>query len=317
MASEHKYLDPHILDKITRLEFRARQIVEGFISGRHRSPYRGFSVEFADYRQYAPGDDMKHIDWKAWGRADRYFVKQYEEETNLSCHIVLDCSKSMAYGEGGAGMSKFDYGATLTACLAFLLQRQQDAVGTVLFDSDIRTIIPPRANPNQVFTIARALEQCRPDNRSDVDTVFTRLPAQIRRRGVVIIVSDLFLDLALLETMLQQFGHQRHDVVLIHLLHEDEVSFPFPGQTQFRGLETAEEILADATGVRGSYLEALDDFLRQVRQICSRCRSDYVFAHTGMPLDAVLSAYLAGRQSVGRRPRHGGAVNPIPAQEEQ
>jgi uncharacterized protein (DUF58 family) len=301
MTPKQKYLDPRILNKVSRLEFRARRVVEGFISGMHRSPYHGFSVEFAEYRQYAPGDDIKHIDWKAWGRADRYFVKQYEEETNLSCHILLDCSKSMAYGEGREGMSKFDYGATMAASLAFLLQRQQDAVGVVLFDSDIRLVLPPRANPRQPFAIAHALEQCRPDHRSDVDTVFTRLPAQIRRRGVVIIISDLFLDLAHLETMLQQFGHQRHDVVLLHLLHEDEVRFPFPGQTQFRGLETAEEILADASGLRSDYLAALDGFLRQVRQICSRCHSDHVFIHTGMPLDAALSAYLARRRAL----RHG------------
>jgi len=316
MPSKHKYLDPRVLNKIARLEFRARRVVEGFISGMHRSPYHGFAVEFAEYRQYAPGDDIKHIDWKAWARADRYFVKQYEEETNLACHIVLDCSKSMAYGEGREGMSKFDYGATLAASLAFLLQRQQDAVGAVLFDNEIRAVIPPRSNPRQVFAIAHALEECRPDHRSDVDAVFARLPAQIRRRGVVIIVSDLFLDLARLEAMLQQFGHQRHDVVLLHLLHEDEVRFPFPGQTQFRGLETAEEILVDAAALRRSYLAALDDFLRRVRHICSRCRCDHVFVHTGMPLDAALSAYLARRQSSRRWAWRRGA-NPIPQEAER
>lgn len=312
MASKPNYLDPRILNKIARLEFRAQQVVEGFISGIHRSPYRGFSVEFAEYRQYVHGDDIKHVDWKAWARADRYFVKQYEEETNLRCHIVLDCSKSMAYGQGREGMSKFDYGATVAASLAFLLQRQQDAVGTVLFDNDIRTVIPARANPRQPFVITRALEQCRPDRRSDVDAVFSQLPGQIRRRGVVIVASDFFLDLARLEKMLQQFGHQRHEVVLLHLLHEDEVLFPFQGQTQFRGLETAEEILADAPGLRRSYLEALDDFQRQIRQICSRCRADYIFIHTGMPLDAALSAYLARRQSMRQGARRGGANAPLP-----
>ena len=316
MALKFKYLDPRILNKVARLEFRARRIVEGSISGMHRSPYHGFSVEFAEYRQYAPGDDIKHIDWKAWGRADRYFVKQYEEETNLGCHILLDCSKSMLYGEGREGMSKFDYGATVAASLAFLLQRQQDAVGAVLFDSEIRTVIPLRANSRQPFVIARALEQCRPDHRSDVDSVFNLLPAQIRRRGVVVLISDLFLDLGRLESMLQQFGHQRHDVVLLHLLHEDEVRFLFPGQTQFRGLETAEEILADAPGLRRSYLAALEDFLRQVRQICSRCRCDHVFVHTGMPLDAALSAYLARRQSSRRGVWRSGA-NPVSGEAER
>jgi uncharacterized protein (DUF58 family) len=204
----------------------------------------------------------------------------------------------------------------VAASLAFLLQRQQDAVGAVLFDSEIRTVIPPRANPRQAFAIAHALEQCRPDHRSDVDAVFARLPAQIRRRGVVVIISDLFLDLARLETMLQQFGHHRHDVVLLHLLHEDEVRFLFPGQTQFRGLETAEEILADAPGLRRAYLAALDDFLRQVRQICSRCRSDHVFVHTGMPLDAALSAYLARRQSLRRGAWRTAGANPMPREVE-
>ena len=307
MAAPRKYLDPRILDRLARLDFRARRIVEGSVSGRHRSPYHGFSVEFAEYRSYAPGDDIKHVDWKAWARGDRYFVKQYEEETNLDCHILLDCSKSMAYGGGlAAGMSKFDYGATLTASLAFLLQRQQDAVGTVLFDNDIRTVLPPRSTARQVFAIVRALEGCQPDHRSDVDGVFNRLPGQIRRRGVVVLVSDFFLDLGRLEAMLRQFGHQRHDVVLLHLLHEDEVRFPFPGQTQFKGLETDERILADASGLRRDYLAALDDQMRQIRQICSRCRADHLFAHTGMPLDAVLSEYLARRRSARRGPAHGG-----------
>jgi uncharacterized protein (DUF58 family) len=313
MAATHKYLDPRVLDRLARLEFQARRIVEGSVSGRHRSPYHGVSVEFAEYRSYAPGDDIKHVDWKAWARGDRYFVKQYEEETNLNCHILLDCSKSMAYGAGRPdGLSKFDYGATLTACLAFLLQRQQDAVGAVLFDNDIRTVLPPRSTARQVLAIAQALELCRPDHRSDVDAVFTRLPAQIRRRGVVVIISDLFLDLGRLEAMLRQFGHQRHDVLLLHLLHEDEVRFPFPGQTQFRGLETDETILADAAGLRRDYLAALDALLRRTRQICSRCRADHLFVHTGMPLDATLSAYLARRRGA-RAATHGGA-NPAPGE---
>ncbi len=297
------YFDPVTLNKIDRLEVRARAVVEGFISGLHRSPYHGFSVEFAEYREYVPGDDIKHIDWKVWGRSDRFFLKQYEEETNLRSTMMLDCSKSMAYGEDGAGMSKFDYGATLMACLSLLLQRQQDAIGAVMFDSDVRRIVPPRANPRQAQLIINEVEQCEPDNRSDVDGVFSLLPAQLSRRGIVVIISDLFLDLGVLETMLQQFGHARHEVVLFHVLHEDELTFPFDGNTQFRGLEVDAELLVDAPALKKSFLQAMEEFQREVRQICGRCRCDYVLANTGTPLDVVLSEYLTKRMAVqlGRR----------------
>jgi uncharacterized protein (DUF58 family) len=268
----------------------------------HRSPYHGFSVEFAEYREYAPGDDIKHIDWRVWGRADRFLVKQYEEETNLTCHIMLDCSKSMAYGEDAEGLSKFDYAATLTACLSLLIQRQQDAVGAVFFDSAIRQVVPPSAHPRQAQTIVHGIESCQPDNRSDVDEVFLQLVGQLRRRGLVVLVSDFLMNLDHLERLLQQLGHARHEVVLIQVLHEHEVTFPFDGNTQFHGLEADQQLLVDAPALRRAYLEAMEAFRATIRRLCGRCRTDYVFAHTGMNLDVVLSEYLASRQA-NRRAR--------------
>ena len=298
MNDRPDYFDPHVLAGIDRLEVRARAIVEGFISGQHRSPYHGLAVEFAEYREYVPGDDVKHIDWKVWGRSGRLLLKQYEEETNMTCTLVVDCSRSMAYG-GNNGMSKFDYGATLAACVSLLLARQQDASGLLLFDTSIRDSLMPKAHPRQPQMLIERLQAAEPDRQTDLDSVFRAIPGHVTRRGLVVVVSDFMAELDPLRDMLRQLRGKRHDVLVVHLLHEDEVTFPFDGNTEFEGLEVDERIVADPVSLREAYLEAMGQFRSQLRELCGETASDYLFVHTGMRLDTVLREYLSRRGRVG------------------
>ena len=293
-----RYLDPKILNRITRLDVRARTIVEGFISGLHKSPYQGYSVEFATHREYVHGDDIKHIDWKVWARADRYYIKQYEEETNLQGTILLDASRSMRYGEAARDgrMSKFDYAATIAASLAYLLQQQQDAVGLVTFDTEVRRTLPPSSHPSHLKLLLHELSQTEPDRRTDVSDVFHRLAEQIPRRGLVVLLSDLFVDLDSLTRSLQHFRHKRHEVVVFHVMHEDELEFPFQDNTLFRGLEIEREVLTEPRALRQAYLEAVGRFLGRVRRLCAMNGIDYMLMSTSDPLDAALASYLAFRQ---------------------
>jgi uncharacterized protein (DUF58 family) len=302
-VAPYKYLDPKVITKISRLDLKARLVVEGFISGQHRSPYHGFSVEFASHREYVPGDETKYIDWKVWARADRFYVKQYEEETNLRTTLLLDCSKSMRYGQAGGGVSKFDYGATAAASLAYLLQQQQDAVGLVAFDTQVRCNLPSSSHPSHLKLLFHELEKLQPDQRTDVAEIFHRLAEEIHRRGLVVLISDLFLDTDTLLEALRHFRHRRHEVVVFHVLHDDELNFPFQDNTLFRGLEIPAELLTEPRALRKSYLEALERFLSKVRRICASCGIDYVQVNTKTPLDAVLSAYLVFRQKTLRASR--------------
>jgi uncharacterized protein (DUF58 family) len=293
----NKYLDPKTLDKIKRLDVRARLVVEGFITGQHRSPYNGFAVEFAAHREYTPGDDVRHIDWKVWSKTDRYYIKEYEEETNLKCTLIVDSSKSMAYG---GQVSKFDYAATAAASLAYLLQHQQDAVGLVTFDTQIVKNIPPSSHPVNLKLMLHELEQTKPDHKTDVHDVFPRLSQQIRQRGLVVLFSDLFLPVEMLHQALQQFRLRKHEVVVMHVLHEDELQFPFNNNTLFRGLESEDRLYAEPRALKRSYLEAINRFREQVRQACAVNGIDYVLLSTADPLDAALAGYLAFRQKTRR-----------------
>jgi uncharacterized protein (DUF58 family) len=299
-ATGRSYFDPVTLDKISRLELRARVVVEGFITGMHKSPYNGFAVEFATHREYAPGDEIKHLDWKVWSKTDRLYIKEYEEETNLRCTIVLDCSKSMAYAGGGTGMSKFDYGATAAACLAHMLQHQQDAAGLVTFDTKIRKNLPPSTHPTHRKLLMHELEQTVCDDKSDVADAFRQITEQVRRRGMVVIISDLFLDLGTLKKSLQELRHRRHDVVLFHVMHDHELTFPFEDNTLFRGLESPVELHTEPRALRKAYLEVVDRFLGEVRKTCSSNGIDYVLCNTRDPLDVVLSSYLNARARIRR-----------------
>jgi uncharacterized protein (DUF58 family) len=297
-APPRQYLDAKTLDRIKRLDVRARLVVEGFITGQHRSPYNGFAVEFAAHREYTPGDDTKHIDWKVWSKTDRLYIKEYEEETNLKCTILLDCSKSMRYGEG---WSKFDYAATAAASLAYLLREQQDAVGLVTFNTKVEKHLPPSSHPSHLKLLLHELEQTTPDDKTDLADVFPKLAAQIQRRGLVVLVSDLFLDLNTLKRTLEQFRLRRHEVIVFHVMHDDELTFPFQDNTLFRGLEEAVQLHTEPRALRRSYLEAVDRFLAEVRKICAGQGIDHLLLNTKDPLDAALAAYLSFRTKTRRR----------------
>ena len=295
------YLDAKTLDRIKRLDVRARLVVEGFITGQHRSPYNGFAVEFATHREYAPGDDIRHIDWKVWSKTDRFYIKEYEEETNLKCTLLLDASKSMKYG---AGVSKFDYAATCAASLAYLLQQQQDAVGLVTFTTKVDKNLPASSHPNHLKLMLHEMEQTQPDNGTDVSTVFLELARQVRRRGIVVLISDLFLDRKTLGEALKQFRLRKHEVIVLHVMHDDELTFPFQDNTLFRGLESPVQLHTEPRALRRAYIESVERFQAEVRKTCATLGIDYVLLNTKEPLDAALASYLAFRQKTRRSAAH-------------
>jgi uncharacterized protein (DUF58 family) len=298
MADYRKYLDPEVLAKISRLELRARMVVEGFVSGMHRSPYHGYSVEFAAHREYVPGDDIRHIDWRLFARGDRLYIKQYEEETNLRTHILLDASGSMAYPEHPepGRMTKYDYACTLAASLVFLIMQQQDSCGLVLFDQAIREQIPAASSRPQLYSMIELIERNPPDRSTDVKVLFGQFADQIRQRGLVILISDLLTDVDDLLAGLQRLRYTRHDVIVLHVMDQDELTFPFESNALFEGMEApAGELLADPQSLRRSYLDLVEAFIRQVRSSCMNHRIDYQLLSTTDPLDGGLSTFLAAR----------------------
>jgi len=298
MSTSAKYFQPEVLSRIARLELRAQRVVEGFVSGMHKSPYKGFSVEFASHRAYVPGDDIRHIDWRVYGKADRYFIKEYEEETNMRVHVMLDGSGSMGYPEhpGTDRMTKWDYAGTLAASLAHLLVQQQDGVGLTLFDTGIRKQLPVSTSRVSLQGLVAAIERHRPADQTDVSTVFPQLATSIPRRGLVVIISDLLTDVQHLIRGLQRFRYALHDVIVLHVMDHDELEFPFTDRIKFEGMEQVDlEVLTDPQSLRGSYLEALDRFISQVRGACLNHRIDYALISTADRLDVALTTFLATR----------------------
>jgi uncharacterized protein (DUF58 family) len=295
------YLDPKVLERIKRLDVRARHVVEGFITGAHRSPYNGFAIEFAGHREYSPGDELKHIDWNVWAKTDRLYIKEYEEETNLKSTIIVDCSKSMTYA--GSGWRKFDYAATTAAALTHLLQRQQDSVGLVTFDTRVVANLPPSSRPNHLKQMVDTLEKTELSDKTDVGDVFLQLAQQIRQRGMVILISDFFADLDKLRESLQQFRLRRHEVIVMHVMDDDEINFPFEDHTRFIGLESIDEVHADPRALRKSYLKIVNEYLRKTQKLCDGLGVDYKLMNTKEPLDAALTSYLAFRKKHTRKGR--------------
>ena len=298
-----QYLDPKVLAKITRLDLQARLVVEGFISGLHRSPFHGFSVEFASHREYTPGDDLKHLDWKVQARTDRYYIKQYEEETNLKATFLVDASESMHYGhrDGREGLTKYQYACSVAASLAFLLLQQQDAVGLAIFDEQLRTYLPPSANPNHIKTLVHAMAVNEPRAKTSLEEVCHAVAEKIARRGMVCLVSDLFVDIDGLVRGLQHFRHYDHEVMLLHVMDADELTFPFQGNTMFRGLEQAGRAIVEPRALRQGYLDAVESFCREVKRRCVSARIDYKRVSTADHLDAALLAFLAARAAAARK----------------
>ncbi len=299
MHDSKRFLHPETIKRIARLDLRARYVVEGFLSGLHRSPYYGQSIEFRQHRQYTYGDDPRYVDWKVWAKQDRYYVKQFEEETNLRCTLLCDVSGSMLYGKGA--MNKYEYGCSIAACLAYLLLRQQDAVGCVAFDDAVRMTVPQRTKRNHLDSIIQALETSSPRNKTDMYQILRNVAENYPRRGMMVLVSDLLVPREGLFKGLRLLRSRGQDVMVFHVLDDDELDFPFTGPTRFEGLETLEQLRCNPRALREGYLAALGAYLEEVRMGCSRHQADYIQLRTGQPLDAALAAYLSNRLGKQRK----------------
>lgn len=302
-----KYLDPRALSRIHKLDVRSRLVVEGFLSGFHRSPCQGLSVEFAKHREYAPGDDTKFIDWRVFSRTDRFYLKQYEAETNMRFTFMVDVSESMKYAGATRqreGLTKFNYAACATASLAMLLLQQQDAVGLITFDEDWQTTVPGSANPGQIKAICHTLELASHTMtaKTSIDTACRRACDTLSQRGIVCLVSDLLVkDREAMMRSIVRLTHRGHDVMVIHILDEEEMTFPFDGNTRFVAMEEKAHLIGEGRTLRDGYLEVLNEFLRYVRRECVKSRIDYMTVNTSESLGAVLSRFLVRRQAYGRR----------------
>ncbi|TET37432.1 MAG: DUF58 domain-containing protein [Planctomycetota bacterium] len=302
-----KYFDPKVINRIGSLELRARLIVEGFIWGLHKSPYHGFSVEFADHREYVVGDDLRHLDWKVYAKTDRYYIKQYEEETNLNCTVVLDISESMHYGSirlapnqrrpgQGHVLTKHDYACMVAASIAFLVINQSDAAGLALFDEKIVDHISPKMSEGHLLPLLATLDSREPKEKTDIGGVLRNMAGLISHKGMVVVVSDLFGPINHVTRGLMDLRHRGNDVIVFHILDPAEIEFPFDKMTLFEGLEEYPELLVDPLALKEAYLEEVNGFVREVRKVCRNNQIDYVLLDTGRPLDEALSSYLAWRQ---------------------
>ncbi len=297
MATYQKYLDPRTLAKLQGLELRARRIVEGYVAGLHKSPYHGFSIEFAEHREYAPGDDLRYVDWKVFAKTDKYYLKQYEEETNLITYLLLDTSESMHYQSDADALSKLEYAKCIAASLAYLVLQQQDAVGLAAFDSELRSLVRPSSNPSHLKQLLYVMEQSPAERKTATGPIFHDLAERFTKRGVVLILSDLFDDVSAMMAGLKHFRHRRHEVIVLHILDPAEIDFPFRQTTLFRGLEQLPDVLTDPRALRNAYLREMNRFLEQIKRGCRGLNIDYAFVRTDQPLDLALSGYLAGRMA--------------------
>lgn len=290
---ELRFLDPAVIARLASLELRARTIVEGFISGLHRSPLKGFSVEFAEYRQYFPGDDLSTIDWKVFARTDRHVVKKFEEETNLKGYLLVDVSRSMAYGSGP--LTKLEYASTLAACLAYLMQKQRDAAGLATFDERIRTVVAPGTRPGHLNALMHALSSVTVGTATNAGLALNQLAETVRKRGLVVLISDLFDDPARVVKGLKHLRHRGCDVLVFHVLDNAELTFPFDRPVRFKDLEDASELLTHPARVRDAYLAAVTEFIATYRRELGAAGIDYQVLDTSQPLDQALLTYLATR----------------------
>lgn len=288
-----RFIDPTILSRISNMELRARSVVEGFVAGLHRSPYKGFSVEFMSYRPYIPGDDLMHIDWKLFARSDRYYVKEFEDETNTSLSILLDVSGSMEYAS--QGISKRAYGSYLAASLAYLVIRQRDSAGLTLFDDKIVEHIPARSTSGHLHTILEYLESVGPGTHTEFGKPLHQMAERRRRRGFVVVISDLLDDLESIANGLQHFRYQGHEVIVFHLMDPQELSFDFSDMVEFEDLETGEKLLIASEAAREAYMENLKQFTSALQRKCGHMGIDYHLLRTNRPLDFALFEYLAAR----------------------
>lgn len=296
-ADYRQYLRPDVIAQISRLDLVARLVVEGFITGLHRSPYHGFSVEFAEYRPYNSGESIKNIDWKVFGRTERYYVKQFEEETNLKSWLLLDVSGSMGYTSHS--VTKMQYGSYLSAALAYLMIQQRDAIGLVTFDEKIQSYFPPRSIHSYLHVLLNGLTRLDPGAETHVSQTFHELAERIQRRGLIIIFSDLMDDPQSIVNALKHFRHKKHEVIVFHLLDPQEQNFDFKQDTLFVDMETGENLEAPAEHIRAEYLKQMRSFQNYFKTQCLQNRIDYVPVNTAESFDKVLLSYLAKRQKIG------------------
>lgn len=296
MAGASRFLDPAVIARLGTIDLKARTIVEGFLTGLHRSPYKGFSVEFAEYRQYLPGDDLATLDWKVYARSDKHFVKKYEEDTNLTCHLLLDVSRSMGYGSGA--VTKLQYGSYLTGALAYLMNRQRDSFGLIEFDDSIAALLPASARAGHLRAVLLALERIELGTRTDVAKPLHDLAKAVRKRGLVVLVSDLLDDPAAVLDGLKHFRFRGTDVIVFHILDPYELQFPFEQAARFRDMETDEEVAAVPGSIRDDYIEKIQGLIALYRRELGLAGIDYCLLETSQPLEHGLMAYLMTRRRV-------------------
>lgn len=294
---QNRYLDPEGLARVGNMELVARQVVEGFLTGRHRSPYHGFSVEYLDHRAYAPGDELRSLDWKILARTDKYFIKLFEDETNLRAHILLDCSKSMAFKSGA--LSKLEYGSYLAAALSYLMLHQNDAVGLVMFDREIRHFLGPKARPTQFRRILDMLDNVPAGADTNVGAVLHEVAERIKRRGLIILISDCIDDESTIANGLQHFRHNNHEVIVFHVMDDAELTFPYDRLTRFKDMEGVGKIVANPKSLRNRYLTRIQMFLDGLQSACYERGVGYHLANTKETYDSFLAAYLEKRARMG------------------
>jgi uncharacterized protein (DUF58 family) len=296
MAGASRYLDPAIVARLGTIDLKARTIVEGFLTGLHRSPYKGFSVEFAEYRQYLPGDDLATLDWKVFARSDKHFVKKYEEETNLTCHMLIDVSRSMGYASGE--VTKLQYASFLAGALAYLMHRQRDACGLIAFDEGISALVPASARAGQLRAVLLALERLQLGVGTNVAKPLNDLAAAVRKRGMVVLISDLLDDPQRVLDGLKHFRYRGTEVIVFQVLDPYELKFPFEHAARFRDMETAEEVMAVPGAVRADYLERMEGLIALYRRELQLSGIDYCLLDTSQPLELGLMSYLMTRRRV-------------------
>jgi len=294
---KYVYLTPHTVSKFENIEMLARGIVEGFISGMHKSPHHGFSVEFAEYREYVPGDPVRHIDWTAYARNDRFVIRQYEQETNLQATVFVDCSRSLDF-KSTSPITKFQFGCYTAAALIYLLHRQQDAVGLCSHDGKIRKVLPPRTSGLSIREMLLHLETLKPGGETNLADVYHEMAERLPRRSMVILLTDMFDNPEKVATALRHFRHRRHEVIVFHLMDDAELNFPYRGLIEFKDLETGQLMEVEAELIRDAVRENVAGFIRDWRKLCGDCHIDYHVLNTAEPFDRALSAYLARRMHV-------------------
>lgn len=308
-TARDSFIDPGSLMRLKNLEMRAKVVVEGFMTGLHRSPYHGFSVEFSEYRQYSPGDDPRYLDWKLYARSDRYYIKRFEDETNLCCWLLVDLSRSMSFGT--LGYDKAEYAKTAAATLAYFLNGQRDAVGLMTFDEALTDLLPARYRPGHLHRLMLSLERSVGGKSTNIETPLERIAAIVSKRGLIVLVSDLLTPAESLEKNLGYLRSRGHEVVVIRVLDPSELTFTFPDPAMFRDVESGRQLYIDPETARESYLEKFTAHQQIIRQTCSNLGVELCEVSTGQPLELILFDFVSARMKRGTGGTTRRAANPV------